>query len=134
MFAMLLNTEQRKEFIKLVYYLAKCDNYIHQKEKELIEHYLYETMLSPDDVVMDEDSIDFEKLRNIFNESRARKIVLIELVTLASIDMNLSSDEYDFILKLSEVFEIERKELDKFIEFGKRLVKIIEEANSLINK
>lgn len=133
MFTMLLNHEQRKEFIKLVHHLANCDNHIHQKEKELIEHYLYETRLSYDDITFYEDGIDFEKVRNIFKESRAKKIALFELIALSYTDSNLSSEEYDFIVKLSEILEIDKSELDKFIELGRRLLEIIEEINRLIN-
>ncbi|MGN0162093.1 MAG: hypothetical protein ACI4EA_00745 [Candidatus Ornithomonoglobus sp.] len=96
MFANLMNTEEKENFLQLIFKIANCDGEYQEEEDELIQSYKSELNLS--DI---KDTKSIEELITYFSEKtdQIKKIVFFELYGMIMAD-GVIADEEQHILNL----------------------------------
>ncbi len=119
-----LTDKNKRLFLQLEMILANVDGNFSTKEKELIERHCKEMGIEPIDYNAD-ISLD-EIVKNIYADMsvKEKKIVFIELVTLAVIDGVYDNKEKELVEFLRKALGIPDEVGDQAFELVNRLVKV----------
>lgn len=112
-----LETQEKFAFLRLAHYIAKADGIYIEEEKEIIEEYCFE--MGIDDFGGFDDAFELERVLEYFKSKKSRKIVLLELMILAHSDDLYDKSENNLLNKIAEKFEISKKEMAYFSNWGK---------------
>lgn len=117
-----LNKKESITFISLVKTLAAADEVLGDEELNLIEEYIDELSIG-DELIY---CVSLKEAMNIFSTStqRTRNIVYFELLGLALVDGNYSSEEKKIINYVAESFNISEDMQNKYLEYFKDLKKL----------
>ena len=101
MFAQLLNQEEKKNFLELIYKIANCDGTFAEEEEELLSNYKLELGLSEV-----EDTSSMNELMDYFGQKseQIRKVVFFELYGMIMADGNIAGEESSILAQLKSKF------------------------------
>lgn len=129
MFIEYLEKEEQEVFLSLAMDLVKIDEDYTEDEKSKINSLSHR--------IMGEVGFDMEHLKsdiNLLENNGKRKIVLMELVTLAHIDGNYCDGEKGFISDLAKRMEIGQSDLDEVEQWVSGFVAHIQKGADFINR
>lgn len=125
----LIDPEARRAFAGLAYHVLHLDE-VSAREARVVIIMLGELSLTVDDLVPKES---FEVLAARIVHPRARLAAFIELVRLARVDRDLSSEELEVIQWLAGVWGISGAQVIAVLGWVERLVSLQREAEGMIN-
>ena len=92
MFAIYLSTEEREKLFELIYKLACCDEECAEEEKELVNTYKNELLITE---IPDTDTIGGLTEYFVRKENRIKRMVLFEVCTLILADNHVGEIEQE---------------------------------------
>lgn len=132
MYLALLNENEKKSFLGMVFNLATADGEYSDVEKNLIDAYCEEmkcvfdekTMVKPMDELIQEVQSN--------SELKVKKVFIFELIGLAIVDGNFNKDERAIIHKMMAAFNMDEKFSEKCENVLKEYVSFQERLDQLV--
>lgn len=132
MFTTSLNTNERKLFLSLAFYISFLDGQFTFDEKEMIKSFIkrtrYEIPLSISELNKEELLEKFKKLK----KSSARKII-IDLLYIANSDGEFSKNERDFIYQLAALHNMDEEEILSITQILQEINKLYFKLGNYVN-
>ncbi|HOP49895.1 MAG TPA: TerB family tellurite resistance protein [Ignavibacteriales bacterium] len=132
MFTTSLNTNERKLFLSLAFYISFLDGQFTFDEKEMIRSFIkrtrYEIPLSISELNKEELLEKFKKLK----KSSARKII-IDLLYIANSDGEFSKNERDFIYQLAALHNMDEEEILSITQILQEINKLYFKLGNYVN-
>ncbi len=127
-----LSENNKKLFLQLEMMLASIDGSFSASEKELIERHCKEMGINSEDCSTD-TSLD-ETVKNIYENMsiKEKKIIFIELITLAVIDSVYDNKEKELVDSLRKMLGIPEEVGVQALELVDRLVKVSAEIENFV--
>jgi tellurite resistance protein len=130
MFLNSLNNEQKEAFLDLALFVAHADGEFSDDEKLIVEQYQLEMETSYDPNIKGKK---VEDIINCFENKRDRNIVLIELMALVHSDDEFCENEQKLIDYIAKTFSISSEQCEKFENWSKSILSVINEGGALVN-
>ena len=133
MFLSELSKNERHVFLKFAFYLTTVDGEIDDFERKVLETYCFEADIHFSEIdykTLDESTLI--SLAESIKDKKSKRIILIELFSLAYVNGEFHEDEKKFILALSETFGLSNDEIKPLESWSQRMVNLIDEGLKLI--
>ena len=130
MFLSSLKEEEKGFFLKLAYYVARCDNEFLNSEKDIITTYCFEMKI--EDNSSDEE-YSLEEILNKFDSELSKKVVLLEIMALIYFDSKLHDEEQKVLEVMVKKFDLDRTLIDKYKEWTKSMLTLVSEGKTFFN-
>ena len=133
MFLSELTKEERHVFLKLAFHLTTVDGEIDDIERKVLETYSFEADIhfSESDYKTLDDATVISLAESI-KDNKSKRIILIELFSLAYVNGEFHENEKRFMLTLSETFGLSDNEIKALESWSQRMVNLIDEGLRLI--
>ena len=133
MFLSELTKEERHVFLKLAFHLTTVDGEIDDLERKVLETYSFEADIhfSESDYKTLDDATVISLAESI-KDNKSKRIILIELFSLAYVNGEFHENEKRFMLTLSETFGLSHNEIKALESWSQRMVNLIDEGLRLI--
>ena len=133
MFLSELTKEERHVFLKLAFHLTTVDGEIDDIERKVLETYSFEADIhfSESDYKTLDDATVISLAESI-KDNKSKRIILIELFSLAYVNGEFHENEKRFMLTLSETFGLSDNEIKALESWSQRMVNLIDEGLKLI--
>jgi len=133
MFLSELTKEERHVFLKLAFHLTTVDGEIDDLERKVLETYCFEADIhfSESDYKTLDDATVISLAESI-KDNKSKRIILIELFSLAYVNGEFHENEKRFMLTLSETFGLSDNEIKALESWSQRMVNLIDEGLRLI--
>ena len=133
MFLSELTKEERHVFLKLAFHLTTVDGEIDDLERKVLETYSFEADIhfSESDYKTLDDATVISLAESI-KDNKSKRIILIELFSLAYVNGEFHENEKRFMLTLSETFGLSDNEIKALESWSQRMVNLIDEGLRLI--
>ena len=133
MFLSELTKEERHVFLKLAFHLTTVDGEIDDIERKVLETYSFEADIhfSESDYKTLDDATVISLAESI-KDNKSKRIILIELFSLAYVNGEFHENEKRFMLTLSETFGQSDNEIKALESWSQRMVNLIDEGLRLI--
>ena len=110
MFLEILQDDQKDLFLQLAVIAARENGYVDEAESEMLLKFASEMKIPPRaEAIMSLDEIVDELAKSC--DKREKKIVLFETAGIMNSDGEYNDEEYEFIKKIADKFEISEEEL-----------------------
>jgi len=130
MFLNRLNEEEKKFFLMLAHYVARCDGDFGEEEKIIIQQYCNEMQI--DDIEFNEKEFNLENLLKKMKNSYSQKIILLELMALIYADNFLHEKEKEVIEKMCEIFNIDENLAKTYAQWTKTVMDLYLQGEYLL--
>ena len=125
MFVQNLNTSQQEILLSMAKQVISVDGIIDEREMNLF--YVLKSQCNQD--VKDEESINFEKARELFSTKASKVSLMLELIGVAHADEEYRREEQEFIKKVANSIQISENILCDLENWVKRQIILVKEAN-----
>jgi hypothetical protein len=116
-----LNKQQKHAFLEIALYTVSIDNEVCQSERDMLQVISNEmNIFLKDGEFSIEASFDLEKRLEVFDTDEAKRILLLETLTLIFIDKKLHENEEELLQKIARHYNFNDKFLDKCLEYAKQ--------------
>ncbi|MDK2063114.1 hypothetical protein PT520_11365 [Aliarcobacter butzleri] len=133
MYLELLSKSEQEDFLELAKYSMSINGQEKKEEENIFLSYKYECQLV-DYKITKQDKIDTIILNFNNSTKKIKKIVLIELLGIFHADGEVCEKETNFLLNLSNSFNIEVYELNRIKRWVEAMNDIVQEGYELISK
>jgi len=113
MYANLLLDEEKITFLKILTYLSKIDNDISENEVAFIKKISEDIGMTINNNFFDLEIQGLKELLSHFKSVQSKHILLTELINLAFVDENYSSDERKGISEISKLLDVSDNKLSE---------------------
>ena len=117
MYLMKLENNEKFAFLKLAYYMANIDGELDLEEINVIEEYCAEMGL--EDVEIDLNDFDLDKVLKEIKTPKSQKIALLELMILVHSDDKFHKFENKVISDIARFYNIPQHTIDTYSQWGK---------------
>lgn len=124
-----LTESQRETLMHLAYTVVVSDGLLDPNEEQMLERFRREMDLPADS---EPDYISLVGIADAFPSSRARRVVLINLLHLSYVDGALEIEEECLLREVATAFGVDDAELALLENWVKRLVSLEQEAIGLL--
>ncbi|MBP5530037.1 MAG: TerB family tellurite resistance protein [Lachnospiraceae bacterium] len=138
MFLEILQDDQKDLFLQLAVIAARENGYVDEAESEMLLKFASEMKIPPRaEAIMSLDEIVDELAKSC--DKREKKIVLFETAGIMNSDGEYNDEEYEFIKKIADKFEISEEELgammglvsDYVALFNEIIITVIDDENEI---
>ncbi len=129
MFLSALSQDEKVAFLELAQHLVSADGVMSIEESELFEEMRHEMRL----VSRADGELNVDSLCQVFTRTQSRRIVVLELITLALVD-GLAVTEHALINTVARSFELSPRTLARYYSWAHRLARLNDEARALISE
>ncbi len=133
MFLNELSKDERLVFLKLAFHLTTVDGEIDDLERKVLKTYCFEADIHFSEIdykTLDEATLI--SLAKTIKDKKSKRIILIELFSLAYVNGEFHEDEKKFMLTLSEIFGLSDDEIKSLESWSERMVNLIDEGLKLV--
>jgi len=130
MLLMKLKSIEKFAFLELAYHVANIDGEFEQEEKNVIEEYCAE--MGIDNIDYSTDEFDLEETLSKIKTLKSKKIILLELMILIHSDDKFHRFEHDVIDKIVTYYNISKKDIEIYSQWGKMASALYSQGNILI--
>jgi len=131
MFLNKLDTQSKKAFLQLAYYVAKSDDSFSNIQKSLIEGYVKE--MNIDNIEFDENNFSLEdNLKTVVNNDY-QKIILMEILAIVYTDSIMHPAEKEIIDTMVDVWNINSSLVVVYGEWAKNLLSLHIQGDALLD-
>ena len=138
MFLEILQDDQKDLFLQLAVIAARENGYVDEAESEMLLKFASEMKIPPRaEAIMSLDEIVDELAKSC--DKREKKIVLFDTAGIMNSDGEYNDEEYEFIKKIADKFEISEEELgammglvsDYVALFNEIIITVIDDENEI---
>ena len=130
MFLNRLNEVEKKAFLELAHYVARCDGNFMDEQKEIIKQYCNEMQI--EDINFKEEKFDIYDVLSKIKNKRSQKIVLLEIMALIYADDYLHEEERKVLEKMFEEFDLNYNLSVIYAQWAKAMLSLYIQGNALI--
>ena len=130
MFLNRLSQEEQSAFLELAHHIARSDNDFSEDQKSIIAKYCMEMQM--EDIEYNEDTFDIYTTLDKVQDTRSRKIILLEIMALVYADDFLHEEERKVLEKLLEEFELNYNLSIVYTQWAKAMLNLYIQGNALI--
>jgi len=130
MFLNRLKEEEKKAFLELAHYVARCDGNFMDEQKKIIKQYCNEMQI--EDIDFDEEKFDIYDTLSKIKNKRSQKIVLLEIMVLIYADDYLHEEERKVLEKMFEEFDLNYNLSVIYAQWAKAMLSLYVQGNALI--
>jgi tellurite resistance protein len=124
-----LSERQREVLLGLAHNVVVSDGLLDPNEESMLDSFKREMALAPD---TETDWIALDGIETVFDSSRARRIVLLNLIHLSYVDGALEIEEECLLKELARAFEVDDDDFARMENWVKRLMTLEQEALGLL--
>ncbi len=124
-----LTAPQRRALLGLAHNVVVSDGLLDPNEESMLASFKREMELPPD---TETDYVDLAGIEAVFETSRERRIVLLNLIHLSYADGALEIEEECLLRELAEAFDVSAAEFALLDNWVKRLVALEQEAATFL--
>lgn len=124
-----LSAPQRRTLLGLAHNVVVSDGLLDPNEEAMLASFKREMELAPD---TETDYVDLAGIERVFDTSRVRRIVLLNLIHLSYADGALEIEEECLLRELAETFDVSSAEFALLDNWVKRLVALEREASAFL--
>ena len=130
MLLMKLKTPEKFAFLKLAHYVANIDGEFEREEQSVIEEYCAE--MGIENIRPDFEKFNFEEILSQITTLKSQKIIILELMILVHSDDKFHRFEHEVIDRIAYFYNISKKDLDIFSQWGKTASALYTQGNLFI--
>ncbi|WP_019895935.1 tellurite resistance TerB family protein [Hydrogenovibrio halophilus] len=130
MFLQNLSLIEKKSFLAIAHHIARSDGDFSEKQKMIISQYCDEMLVS--NVDFDESTFNLDSELSKVKSPESQKIMLLELMALVYSDDQLHESEKEVIDAMVKDFNLSEEVINIYAQWGKSMIALMSQANSLI--
>lgn len=130
MFLNRLNKKEKEAFLELAHYVARSDGDFSNDQKHIIEKYCMEMQIN--DIEFDVEQFDIYDTLDKIQDSKSRKIVLLEIMALIYADDFLHEEERKVLEKILEEFNLNYSLSVVYTQWAKSMLALFIQGNALV--
>lgn len=131
MFLNELKLKQKNAFLELAYMIANIDETIIPEEKSLIQ--AYESEMQIPSGTYQVRGLPLKSILKEFTDKSSQKIVYIEILALARVDLNVCEKEQSIISEIEKFFNLKAQDRSHFLNWLGRFDQLYAEGLELVN-
>jgi tellurite resistance protein len=130
MFLNRLNKKEKEAFLELAHYVERSDGDFSNDQKHIIEKYCMEMQIN--DIEFDVEQFDIYDTLDKIQDSKSRKIVLLEIMALIYADDFLHEEERKVLEKILEEFNLNYSLSVVYTQWAKSMLALFIQGNALV--